>query len=159
MSLLNYTTVITVHKTTGEIQETLAKAGAHMIIIEYGEDHIPEAVSFQIKIEQGRYANFRLPSRWEGVWKVLCGESIPNKYKTKEQARRVAWRIIKDWVEAQVAIIEAGSAELSEVFLPYLINPQTQHTLFEDFKSGYLLPPGENNIIDGEVREKWMNTE
>ena len=154
MPLLNYTTVITVHKTAGEIQEALAKAGARMIIIEYGEDRIPEAVSFQIKINQGRFANFRLPSRWEGVYKVLLNEPIPNKFKTKEQARRVAWRIIKDWVEAQVAIIEAGSAELSEVFLPYLINPQTQHTLFEDFKSGYLLPSGDGDIVDGEVREK-----
>ena len=153
MPLLNYTTTITVHKTAGEIQETLAKAGAKMIIIEYGDDRIPESVSFQIKLDQGRFANFRLPSRWEGVWKVLCNESIPTRLKTEEQARRVAWRIIKDWVEAQVAIIEAGSAELSEVFLPYLINPQTQHTLFEDFKSGYLLPSGPGDIVEGEVRE------
>jgi hypothetical protein len=42
----------------------------------------------------------------------------------------VAWRIIKDWVEAQLAIVEAEQVELVEVFLPFAQNPQTGETIF-----------------------------
>jgi hypothetical protein len=36
-------------------------------------------------------------------------------------ARKVAWRIIKDWVAAQLALIEAEQATLAQVFLPYCV--------------------------------------
>ncbi|MFN6559978.1 MAG: hypothetical protein RMY28_009240 [Nostoc sp. ChiSLP01] len=34
--------------------------------------------------------------------------------------------MLKDWVEAQMAVIEAGLATLPEVFLPYAILPSGQ---------------------------------
>ena len=34
-----------------------------------------------------------------------------------EQAYRVAWRNILDWVEAQMALLEIGMAKMEEVFL------------------------------------------
>jgi len=37
------------------------------------------------------------------------------------QARRIAWRFIKDWVAAQMALIEAQQATLAQVFLPYAV--------------------------------------
>jgi hypothetical protein len=150
MPILNYTTTISVQKTTGEIQEILARAGARTVVIEYGADHIPEVISFDIEIK-GRFASFRLPSHWQGVYQALMKSIVQRRYKNEDQSRRVAWRIIKDWTEAQVAIIEAGAAELTEVFMPYMVNPKTNQILFEDFKSGFLLGPG--NIIDGEIKE------
>ena len=148
--ILNYTTTISVQKTAGEIQEILASAGVQKVMIDYGPDRIPDAISFQVEI-RGNLAAFRLPSRWQGVWKSLNDSTAEKRYKSEEQARRVAWRIIKDWCEAQLAIIEAGAAELTEVFLPYLVSPQSGRTLFEEFKSGNLLPPGD--IAEGQVRE------
>jgi len=66
---------------------------------------------------------FRLPANTQGVFKALkCDERVPKRLKTKEQAARVAWRVLKDWVEAQLAIVEAEMAELTEVFLPYAQN-------------------------------------
>lgn len=35
------------------------------------------------------------------------------------QAERVSWRIIKDWVEAQIALVESSQAEMAQVFMPY----------------------------------------
>jgi hypothetical protein len=32
----------------------------------------------------------------------------------------VAWRVLKDWLEAQLALIEAGVADMSQVMLPYM---------------------------------------
>ena len=147
--ILNYTTSISVQKTAGEIQEILAKAGARSVVIDYGSDRLPVAISFQVMV-QNRLVSFRLPSQWQGVYKSLQKSTAERKYKTEEQARRVAWRIIKDWCEAQLAIIEAEAADLSEVFLPYLVNPQTNRTLYQDFQSGYLLNTGET--IDGVVQ-------
>ena len=50
-----------------------------------------------------------------------------------EQARRVAWRILKDWVAAQLAIVEAEQAQMAEVFLPYAVESQTGQTMFQLF--------------------------
>lgn len=143
MPILNYTTTIEAKKTALEVLGILAEAGARGVSIEYDENRIPAACSFQIEIE-GRMVNFRLPSRWEGVYRRLQRDpKVERRYKTPDQARRVAWRIVKDWTEAQLAIIEAEAAELSEVFLPYMVYPRSGRTLFEEFKGGFLLKSGE----------------
>jgi hypothetical protein len=140
MPILNYTTTITVDKTVGEIQQILGKAGARSVIVDYANRQ-PEAISFQVEVNE-RLVSFRLPSRWQGVWKALQSEPVERKYKTEDQARRTAWRIIKDWTEAQIAIIQAGQAELVEVFLPYMLHPGTGQTMYQQFRAGYLLEPG-----------------
>jgi hypothetical protein len=120
MSILNYTTKINESQTINEIQSLLIDHGATNISIDYKEK-FPVALTFSISFGDG-YLNFRLPSKWEGVYKVMIDSiNIPKKYKTEEQARKVAWRITKDWVESQIAIIQAELAVLPEVFLPYAI--------------------------------------
>jgi hypothetical protein len=120
MPILNYTTGISVQKTAGEIQEILARAGARTVVIEFGDDRIPEAIVFQIAIGS-KIFTFRLPSQWHGVYQSLLKSGAEKRYKTEDQARKVAWRIIKDWTEAQVAIIEAGAAEIR--YLCKLVTP------------------------------------
>lgn len=46
------------------------------------------------------------------------------------QAARVGWRILKDWIEAQLALIETGMVTIEQVFLPYVQNDKGQ-TLYE----------------------------
>jgi len=129
MAILNYTTSISAEKTASEIQKKLAIAGAKAILIDYDDDGIMCAMSFRI---QDLY--FRLPLNIEGVYQALNKDrNAAKRFKTYEQAARVAWRIIKDWIEAQIAIIEAGQAELNEVFLPYAQNKLGQ-TLYEVIK-------------------------
>lgn len=154
MPILNYTTTIEARKTALEILGILADAGARAVNLEYGSDRQPAAITFQVEI-QGRAMNFRLPSRWEGVYKVLKDDpKIKNSYRTEAQARRVAWRIIKDWVEAQLAIIQAGAAELAEVFLPYAVNPRTGQTMFEEFQGNLLAAGPEHGYdVEGNWRE------
>ncbi len=45
----------------------------------------------------------------------------------------MAWRIIKDWVEAQTAIIQAGMVTLTQVFLPYLETTPGGPLLYEAY--------------------------
>jgi hypothetical protein len=59
------------------------------------------------------------------------------RLKTREQAARIAWRIVKDWVEAQLAIIEAEMASRPEVFLPYA-QTNTGETIFQRFEKNGL---------------------
>lgn len=129
MAILNYTTSIATEKTAAEIQKKLASTGAQAVLSEYDENGVMYAMSFRIS---GLY--FRLPINIEGVYQSLNKDSrTPKRLKTYEQAARVAWRIIKDWIEAQIAIIQAGQADLEQVFLPYAQN-QDGKTLYETIK-------------------------
>jgi hypothetical protein len=116
MPILNYTTSISAEKTIGEIQKLLQKAGAQAIMTEFDEG-IVSSISFRMMTPHGLIA-FRLPCNTQGVFKALKQEAQP-RYQTKEQASRVAWRIVKDWVEVQIAMLDAEQADTVELFLPF----------------------------------------
>lgn len=140
MPIPNYTTKVPAHRSINEIQSILAQGGARSVNIEYDRLGQPEAISFGIEFK-GNWVHFRLPSRWQGVQKALKNEASP-RFHSEEHAQRVAWRIIKDWVRAQMAIIEAELATLPEVFLPYAVRPDGK-TLYEHFEERGLLPKPE----------------
>lgn len=134
MAILNYTTSISAHKTVGEIQQLLAQKGARGVSIDYDAAGQPAAVAFWLELA-GNPVSFRLPSNWTGVRRALDKDrKVPARSKTDEQAQRVAWRIVKDWTEAQLAIVEAGIAGMAEVFLPYAVTPDGR-TLFQAFEA------------------------
>lgn len=119
MAILNYTTTIAAENTAAEIQQKLAKAKAKAVLCEYDDDGVMCAMSFRILTKHGM-VSFRMPANTEGVFRALQKDaSVPKRLKTKQQAANVAWRVLKTWVEAQLAIVEAEMAELTEVFLPY----------------------------------------
>lgn len=120
MPLLNYTTSIAPQKTVMEIQSLLARAGANSIMADYDTEGNITALSFRIMLE-GQPLSFKLPTDWEPVHRTLQRQRVSPKYQTPEQALRVAWRITKDWVEAQLAIIETQMVTTAQVFLPYAI--------------------------------------
>ena len=133
MALLNYTTGIEAIKTVGEIQGNLAAHGAKSILIDYGEDRTVEALAFRVLGPNGEVA-IRLPIDPEAVLKVLTQQNrrgkVPRRYVNRAQAVRVAWRIVKDWVEAQMAILETEMVKMEQIFLPYVIT-QSGRTLYE----------------------------
>lgn len=124
MPILNFSTKIDADKTASEISRCLSNHGAHSILTDYNEEEgYVEALSFQIRIGEQVVA-FRLPSDWRPVLTILENDrKVPRRMATREQAVRVAWRIIKDWVEAQMALVETKMATTQEVFLPYAIMP------------------------------------
>lgn len=115
MAILNYTTKIPVSSTTAEIQKILTKAGAGAIMSEFDAQGNASSMSFRVD-KDGVPIFFKLPVDVEGVTRALKRDRV---YRDNDHARRVAWRILKDWIEAQMAIIYAGMAELPQVFLPY----------------------------------------
>lgn len=121
MAILNYTTTITAEKTAAEIQAKLAKAKAQAVLTEYDPEGVMCAMSFRIATPNGPVF-FRLPANTEGVLRALSRDKkVPQRMKNRKQAACVAWRVLKDWIEAQLAIVEAEMADPMEVFLPYAV--------------------------------------
>lgn len=150
--LLNYTTEIESIRTAGEIMGLLAAKGAQAIMIDYNNGE-PVGLSFKILVN-GQEVYFKLPCNVEGAYQAMCRMKIPPRYVNPGQAKRTAWRIVKNWVEAQMAIIDCGQAQMAEVFLPYAITSNGQ-TLFQRAFTdpGRLLQAGEpeieSNVIEG----------
>lgn len=132
MAILNYTTSINCEKSIGEIQKCLVKHGAHKIVTDYANG-LPSAVTFCLTINDNT-VGFSLPANYSGVLKAMKGDrKVPRSKCTDEQAQRVAWRIVKDWVEAQMAIVEAQLCDVAEVFLPYAIT-KSGTTLYKEIQ-------------------------
>lgn len=129
MPILNYTTTIAASKTVAEIQAILAKAGAEQVIIRYGKNAEPSALVFELKGEM-----YMLPCRSEAIYEKLRRDrSVPARLTTPEQALRVAWRILKDWTEAQAAIISTGMVDAQEAMLPYMILHENK-TVYDNYR-------------------------
>jgi hypothetical protein len=91
------------------------------MIVDNNENSLPIALTFTIDWHGAPLA-FALPCNFEGVLRSMKKSSkVPRSLCTEEQALRVGWRIIKDWVEAQMAIVESELAGVAEVFLPYAV--------------------------------------
>lgn len=130
MAIKNYTTTIDVYKSLGEIQGALASHGARKIMVEYDNAGFPIGVTFGIETPDGP-RGFMLPANIPGVKAVFAKQKI----KAPEgQAERTAWRNIRDWIMAQMAIVEAGQVDIQEVFFPYLTDGhgQTVYQLYQN---------------------------
>ena len=122
MAILNYTTTIDAFKTVSEIEYILVKHGAKSIMKDYENGSIT-GISFLIDTGTNQIP-VRLPAKVDACLEVLKKEKRENPRKqikaTKEQAERVAWRILKNWVEAQMALLDMKMVCFEEIFLPYI---------------------------------------
>jgi len=129
MPLLNYTTTVEALRTVGQIQVILVAHGAKSILMNYSDDGTIESLSFVVKTPHGEIP-IRLPVEANAVLKVMEKQNLAPRYANYQQAVRVAWRIVKDWVAAQMAILETEMVRMEQVFLPYIVN-QDGRTLYE----------------------------
>ena len=75
----------------------------------------------------------QLPVKIDECLAVLKAEKksgAKNIKDTREQAERVAWRILKDWLLAQVALLDINMVKLTEIFMPYIVGIDGK-TLYE----------------------------
>jgi hypothetical protein len=143
MPLLNYTTTIGVHKTLGEIHEILAVHGAKKVMYDYDDAGHIQALCFAVATPDGD-RGIKLPANVPAIFEVLKQQKKAGKIKTNPdyaQAERVAWRIVKDWVESQMAILESQMVQFEEIFLPYMVN-SNGITFFQAYQQN-LLTSGE----------------
>lgn len=133
--LLNYTTKIPASRTVGEIQAILAKHGANEILVQYEKGN-PTGLLFSMSVA-GSSLRYALPCRWEAIQKKLQHTARTSAQRTADHARNVGWRIIKDWVEAQCAVIDTNMVSIEEVFLPYQLL-ESNVTIFAHYNNRLL---------------------
>lgn len=131
-TLFMETTKIDAGQTVGEIQRILGGYGATAIMTEYEKGEVA-AVSFTVCIG-GNDVPFRLPCRYEAVHKFMMARM--KKFREKRfdeyraQSKRVAWRQVLRWIQAQMALVETEMVTMQEVFLPYM-RSKNGKTLYE----------------------------
>jgi hypothetical protein len=143
MPILNYTTTVAPARTVSQMQEALAKHGATTIAARYDEGSAI-GLSFTLMTVYG-WRDFTLPVDVNAVHKVMVRQKVAPKLRTREQAERVAWRIAKDWLEAQLAIVQSQMVSFDQVMLPYMNveGTKTLYQAYEERESALALTAGE----------------
>lgn len=140
VNLKNYTSEVPAITSMGRIEKYLVEAGATDISKKY-ENQVCIAIRFRMMVNL-QPLFFELPAKVGACFKVLYAEvKRPNsdtKRKVMEQSERTAWKIICDWVQVQLSMIQLEQAELLQVFLPYVFDPGTGVTYYDKLKeSGF----------------------
>jgi hypothetical protein len=143
MAILNYTTTVDADKSILEIEKILINHGALNISKDF-EQKLPIALNFVIQ-RNNIYFPVRLPANPEAVLNVMRRGKVRPGLVNREQAYRVAWRIIKDWIEAQMAILETEQVVFEQIFLPYIQNDKGK-TIYQIFTEN-----GQKFLIAGQV--------
>jgi len=134
----NFSTSVPVQRTIAEIEMMLAKYGASKIMKDFDKAGNPSSLSFLIATEQGEIP-IKLPLRQDKMLEVfkvqVSHNKLPKKYWggewAEEQAHRVGWRIIKDWLDAQLTLLGIQMVKVEEIFLPYMYDAKSGKTMFE----------------------------
>ncbi|CAK0756010.1 conserved hypothetical protein [Azospirillaceae bacterium] len=137
MPIKNYTTSVPANRSIEEIQSAPVKHGAVGVLYEYekGTGRIAE-LKFKLRIHDTD-VGFALPVEWRMFQAVLKEQRVP-RFNDEEYVYRVAWRNIRDWVLAQLALYETQMVELPQVFLPFAMT-KTGKTLYETVEQSKLL--------------------
>lgn len=147
MALLNYTTTVEAYKTVSEIEQMLVKHGAKSIMKQF-DDGMITSLSFLINTGVNDIP-IKLPIRVDDVLQVLIEQKKMHPKAgikaTKDQANRVAWRILKDWIEVQMALLDIGMVQFEEIFLSY-IETAGGKTIYEKLEEKHFLLELNKNI-------------
>ena len=138
MALKNYTSQVGASRSISWIEDKLARHGARQILKEYTADGRVASIAFIMHVE-GVELPFHLPARIAACEKVLKGEVRRPRIDTykhiAEQAERTAWKILADWVDAQMAMVELAQVDVLEVFLPYLFDRSSHQTFYQTLQA------------------------
>lgn len=147
MALKNYTTRVPADQSIREIQQALVKHAATGVSYDFEGDGLIAALHFRLQVA-GRPVLFALPVNWR-LFQVVLKEQKVRDWQDQQYVYRVAWRNIRDWVLAQLALYETAMVELPQVFLPFATD-KAGRTLYEAAKATpFLLGDGKVGQIVG----------
>lgn len=140
MALKNTFTKAPVSSMLADIQKALVRVKAIGMTYKFTQTGQIEGLSFGLNID-GKDVGFILPVSIEKIRAVLKKEGN-KRWDDDDYVYRVGWACMRDWVVAQMALIETEMAEPMQVFLPYA-QGKGGVTLFEQVQhSGLLLGNG-----------------
>jgi transcriptional regulator CtsR len=122
-------------QTAHECLEVLGKYRAKRAGLAYGADKVPMGITFVLDTrwgERGYEVAVNFEGTGESLERAYKDQQIERKYTGHAHAQKVAWRVLKMWLESNLALVEAGLAEAERVLLPYvLLSPD--RTLFDEY--------------------------
>jgi hypothetical protein len=145
MPIKNYTSEVPASRSIQEIQDSLVKHGATGVLMEYepGTGRIA-ALKFKLPFRDNDLS-FQLPVEWRKFKAVLLEQRV-RRAQDDDVAYRIAWRCIRDWVLAQMALFETNMVEIPQVFLPFAVAKGGVSTLYDRvLKGGLLLGSGKDD--------------
>ena len=105
-------------QTSAEIEALLMKYGLVRFMKDYKDGEVIGCI-FVLELDD-KEASIKLPVRWEPLWNMA--QNGETRYiKDVLQAKRVAWRQVLRWIEAQLALVDLEMVDIIEVFLPYMM--------------------------------------
>ena len=137
---VNYTTKISTAQTVAEMQALLIGHGARRIAVDYDDSGVPSALDFTLATPHGPRA-FSLPADVDRMQALLISEDRAGRLKTgskaertsRAQAERVAWRVMRTWLEAQLALVAAQMVDLDQALLAFMIVDGTGTTAYQRY--------------------------
>lgn len=143
---LNYTTKVPARRSVAACLDLLADAGAEATATQYA-DKVPVGLSFTLPTPAGS-RHYALPVNVDGVQRQIgrmLAENPPRLHRaelaklgSRVHAIDVAWRVLHDWLAAQLAIIAAGAINADEVMLPWMLTGPARTVAMEWRESGHL---------------------
>ena len=145
--LKNYLSKSSITNIFSAIEKSLISHGAKRIVRDFNSEGLVSSISFVITTKNGDIS-VKLPARHDRVKKIFDEQKF--KYKP-EQPYRTSWATIRDWVDAQMALIEWDLVKIDEVFLPYMTD-KNGTTYFEHFTQNKLeIKSPDISVEEGQV--------
>lgn len=135
--LKNYTSSVPAARSIMHIENRLVEQGAKNIMKWYDSERQLKGMCFIVSVN-GADMSFRIPAKVDQVeikFKAAVRRPKEGTYgRIKAQAERTAWKLLSDWVDVQMSLIELGQVEVAEVFLPYVYDHAKDKTFYESIK-------------------------
>jgi len=141
MAIKNAFTSAPLENIIGAIQKCLVAHGAKKIMYDYSDEGVLTGLSFGITVNN-KILGVKLPAKVAECERILIEQGLFNE-KKKDHALRVAWASIRDWVTAQMAMIDLEMVKMEEVFLPYILDGD--RTVYEIYQEKFISLPEHTN--------------
>lgn len=138
--LKNYTTTIDSIKSIQEIISFLVQVNAKSIAQDYQDG---ECVAIKFLIDhKGTTVAYKLEPSPEAAYDIIISKrkrvNQEVKDKVRKQSYKTAWRILRDWVDAQCALIKLEQATPLQLFLSYAYDEANDTTFYNKLENSDL---------------------
>lgn len=125
MSIRFYTTDVDAEKTAREMQKILSSSDARRVAMDFDAEGRPTGLHFVLQLNN-QPLPFQIEPDVEGMEKALNeDDDTPGNFDT-DQARRVAWRIWKEWLNSVLAFRKTRQAGLDQLLLGFGVTSDGQ---------------------------------
>lgn len=145
-----YTTGIDAGQSANEIAELVRKYGAREYGVRFDDNGEPIALRFTMTIPDVGPVPVELRAQHESIYRRLI-ETDRKATRTNGQARRIAWRQLKTYVQATLELVENGVKPFHEVFMADVLLPTGDRLADAYLAAGGRLALASGTVIDADA--------